>query len=92
MGRAMDNAIAGHGVGGVEGQGTDNAVIDSNVWGVRGHAVQRVVNLGDGRLCVGQCSRGPRRLGQQVVLGGGGPLGVGSCASDDALRAATFGG
>jgi hypothetical protein len=29
----MDKAIAGHGVGGVEGQGTGNAVADRGVWG-----------------------------------------------------------
>jgi hypothetical protein len=39
VGHATEDAIAGHGIGGVEGQGTDKAVIDRSVWGVRGHAV-----------------------------------------------------
>ncbi len=39
VGRAMDNAIAGRGVGGVEGQGMDNAVVDRGVCGVCSHGV-----------------------------------------------------
>jgi hypothetical protein len=70
----MDNAIAGHGVGGVEGQGLEDAVVDRGVWGVRDRAVRRAVNLGDGRLCVGQCARRPWSSGRWAVLGGGGQL------------------
>ncbi len=41
--------------------------------------------MGDGQLCVGRCTCRPRSSGQRAVLGGGGHLGVGGCASDDAL-------
>jgi hypothetical protein len=77
VGRMRDDVIAGHGVGGVEGQGMDDAVIDPGVWGVRGRAVQRAVKLGDGQLCIRRCARGPRSSGQRAVLGGGGRLGFG---------------
>jgi hypothetical protein len=50
----MDNALAGQGVRGVEGQGTDNAVFDLGIWGVQGCAVQRVVLWEGGWLCVGR--------------------------------------